>query len=270
MIEYIYTANYGLPTAPTIRVPSYVPGGNGATTNDLAIIGANAKDLAFRRFKQDIQTHNPEGFIYVIREINELVSMDETRLRGIIHDLCFRNIDKFVSDSFFMTALAGLPGLQDFTVGLLGEVARAKEGQKRGLERELERKDAEIRRVKENQDAKAAHTQNVLQTLIGVVGKLRSGCPQGCGNNFAFCRVRRKPHPTYGKAEGACNEEMEIGSEDHVTMASSHSSRQKRMLQGYRRCDAVLCTSSSLDKFFFLIVARLSDTGMILASIYRR
>ncbi|KAI7319637.1 hypothetical protein KC315_g9666 [Hortaea werneckii] len=223
MIEYIYTVNYELPTAPTIRVPSYVPGGNGATTNDLAIIGVNAKliiharlyaianyydipslrDLAFRRFKQDIQTYNPEGFIYVMRETNELVSKDDTRLRGIIHDLCFRNIDRFVSDSFFMTALAGLPGLQDFTVRLLGEVTRAKEGQKRGLERQLERKDTEIREAKEDRDGTATHTYDVLTTLIDVVRKLPARCPRGrCGNNRGCYKVRRLTDKRHGKGEG--------------------------------------------------------------------
>ncbi|KAI7297897.1 hypothetical protein KC315_g18252 [Hortaea werneckii] len=39
--------------------------------------------------------------------------------------------------------------------------------QKRGLERKLERKDAEIRRLKEHHDDKAAHTQDVLQALTG-------------------------------------------------------------------------------------------------------
>ncbi|KAI6813273.1 hypothetical protein KC340_g17926 [Hortaea werneckii] len=206
MIEYIYTVNYGLPTAPTIRVPSYVPGGNGATTNDLAIIGVNAKliiharlyaianyydiaglrDLAFRRFKQDIQTHNPEGFIYVIREINELVSKDETRLRGIVHDLCFRNIDTFANEGSFMTALASLPGLQDFTVGLLREVAQKMEGQKRGLQRELERKDAEIRQIKEHRDEKATHTQDVLKTLMGVVAPGRIECSKDTGDVMQY------------------------------------------------------------------------------------
>ncbi|KAI7383559.1 hypothetical protein KC336_g18355 [Hortaea werneckii] len=204
MIEYIYTVNYRLPMAPTVRVPHYAPNGNGTTANEVTIIGVNAelimharlfaianyydiaglRDLALRRFKQDIQTHNLVGFIYVLREMNEIVSKDETRLRGIVHDFCFHNIDSFANDGSFMTALASLPGLQDFTVGLLRKVAQGKEEQKRGLKRELERKDAEIRRIREHRKEKATNTQDVLKTLMGVV-------------------VRRLTHKRFGKGEGS-------------------------------------------------------------------
>ncbi|KAI7282061.1 hypothetical protein KC345_g3723 [Hortaea werneckii] len=222
MIAYIYKGDYQLPLAPNVTVPNNMPGASG-TANELAITGSNARlivharvyaladyydvqglgDVALQRFRQDMQGLVIGGFIYVLREINEIVSKDDTRLRGTIHDIYFRNIDKFANDGSFMTALASLTGLQDLTVGLLREVAKEKEQQKRELERELERKDAEIRGLTEHHDNKAAHTENVLKTFMGVVGKLRGGCPQGRRHNdHEYYKVRRLTHKTFGKGEG--------------------------------------------------------------------
>ncbi|KAI7548997.1 hypothetical protein KC331_g4066 [Hortaea werneckii] len=221
MLEHVYKDNYALPTEPTITVPNLMPVTNGAT-DKVAILGINARliihgrvyaisdyydlpglgDLALRRFQEDTQSHSLAGFAYVVREINELVSKDEKRLRGIIQDFCSRNIDDFANNGFFMTALASLPGLQEFTAQLLRKVVQGKGEQKCRLERELEGKDLDIRRMKARRDGKAAHTEEVLQTFIGVMRKL-PGCPQGrCGNAHASCLVRRKPDRTYGPGAG--------------------------------------------------------------------
>ncbi|KAI6869602.1 hypothetical protein KC338_g2495 [Hortaea werneckii] len=218
MIGYMYTDDYPLPSAPTISVPNYTPGASGAT-EELTIIGVNARliiharlcaigeyydipglrDLAFRRFKYDIQTFALEGFVYVVREVHELVSKDETRLRGIIRDVCFRNLDKFANDGFFMTAIASFPDLQDFSAMLLRQVVREREE----LKRELKHKDTEIREAKEDRDAAATHTEDVLATLIDVVRKLPARCPRGrCGNNRGHYRVRRVRDARYGPGSG--------------------------------------------------------------------
>ncbi|GAB1740576.1 hypothetical protein NU219Hw_g5672t1 [Hortaea werneckii] len=218
MIGYMYTDDYPLPSAPTIRVPNYTPRASG-TTEELTIIGVNARlviharlyaigeyydipglrDLAFRRFKYDVQTFAIEGFIYVVREIHELVSKDEKRLRGIIRDVCFRNVDRFTNDGFFMTAIANFPDLQDFSAMLLRQVV----GEREELKRELERKDTEIREAKEDRDATATHTHDVLMTLIDVVRKLPARCPRGrCGNNHGHYRVRRVKDARHGPGAG--------------------------------------------------------------------
>ncbi|KAI6805992.1 hypothetical protein KC332_g18116 [Hortaea werneckii] len=214
----MYTDDYPLPSAPTIRVPNYTPSASGAT-EELTIIGVNARliiharlcaigeyydipglrDLAFRRFKYDIQTFALEGFVYVVREVHELVSKDETRLRGIIRDVCFRNINKFTNDGFFMTAIASFPDLQDFSAMLLRHVVREREE----LKQALEHKDLEIREAKEDRDATASHTQDVLATLIDVVRKLPARCPRGrCGNNHGNYRVRRVRDARFGQGAG--------------------------------------------------------------------
>ncbi|KAI7189945.1 hypothetical protein KC352_g21824, partial [Hortaea werneckii] len=82
-----------------------------------------------------------------------------------IRDVCFRNLDKFANDGFFMTAIASFPDLQDFSAMLLRQVVREREE----LKRELEHKDTEIREAKDDRDATATHTQDVLATLIDVL-----------------------------------------------------------------------------------------------------
>ncbi|KAI7233226.1 hypothetical protein KC330_g5505 [Hortaea werneckii] len=142
MMGYMYTDDHPLPKAPTIRDSNYVPGTSGA--DELTIIGVNARliiharvyaiadyydiqglrDLAFRRFTYDIQSFAQEGFVYVVREIHELVSKDEKRLRGFVRDVCCSNIDRFANDGFFMTAIARFPDLQDFSALLLRQAVR--------------------------------------------------------------------------------------------------------------------------------------------------
>lgn len=48
MVEYVYKTNYQLPTAPTIRVPSHMPGKTGAR-DELTVIGTNAKLIMHTR-----------------------------------------------------------------------------------------------------------------------------------------------------------------------------------------------------------------------------
>lgn len=221
MIKYIYTADYQLPTLPTIQVPNHMPGSNGAP-DETAIIGTNAKlfiharlyaianyydipalrDLALRRFRALTQPLILEGFIYVVREVNEIVPKDENGLWGVTRDIFLGNITKLASDRFFVTAITSFSSVQEFAALLVPQLAQKQEKQEREFERKLERKDAEIRRIKGHHDKNATHTKDVLETLIRVVGRLRGGCPQGCGNSDGFCRVRRKPHPTFGKGEG--------------------------------------------------------------------
>ncbi|KAI6788303.1 hypothetical protein KC361_g9120 [Hortaea werneckii] len=144
MVEYVYKTNYQLPTAPTIRVPSHMPGKTGAR-DELTVIGTNAKLIMHtRRLQQDLQSPAIDGFIYVVREINAIVLTDETGVWGITRGVCFRNIAKLMNDGFFVTAMASFPDLQEFTALLLHQVIKTKEK----LKQKLKHKNATIRRIK--------------------------------------------------------------------------------------------------------------------------
>ena len=165
-----------------------------------------------------------EGFIDVVKAVNERTRQDDRALRDVLRDYALEHRIELVKDTTLMTELAELPSAQDFAADMFRQTIRQQILDRRTYEQQLQGKDQRIREKEgiidklksekaevesaaatkaDEAEKRREHVESVMNQLEGAIESLPSDCRNArCEQTFADLTLERKGHSHYGAGEG--------------------------------------------------------------------
>ena len=160
-----------------------------------------------------------EGFIDVVKAVNDRTSQNDRALRNVLRDYALEHNVEIAKNTDLMTDLAELPYLQDFATDMFRQLVRLQVADKETHEQQLDLKDRETAdkdqritnlegerdniQLRANRSVEAAgersiHVENVMTNLVAGLGGLPKTYRNGhCDQQFSGLDFERKGHSLY-------------------------------------------------------------------------